>query len=488
MSDNKEAHFRGKPRRAVFALMGLMLAVPLRADTCTPRWGYDNLAAGANGRVRVLTPSSDGKVLYAGGEFTLIGGVPANHVAQFDGTRWTPLGEGFDKTVWALAVIDLGTGPALYAGGDFTASGATAIAHIARWDGTHWAQLGTGIAGSVYAIAEYKYDNQTLLFAGGQFTSPANGIASWNGATWSSLTGGGVTTTTFPPVCIVQALNVFDAGTGLELYVAGQFNKAGSISAKNIARWNGTQWAALGEGTANGTSNPVNAMAVFDDGTSKALYVAGSFINAGNVTDTRRIARWNGSEWSALGQGLGDAPVHTLAVFDDGTGSALYAGGQFTNAVGSMETRRIAKWNGTTWSSQGGGIPDDNSDPCWCHLPDCSCGPRPATVNALATYGNALHVGGDFNFTGCIATPNLVQWSCLPTKTVRPDFNWDGQVNSVDWDFFASCETGPALGPPSDPCCQSADLNNDGSIDAADFAIFQRCLTLPGIEPLVACE
>ncbi|MFH0983158.1 MAG: hypothetical protein V2A79_16685 [Planctomycetota bacterium] len=92
-----------------------------------------------------------------------------------------------------------------------------------------------------------------------------------------------------------------------------------------------------------GVDADVNAITVFDDGTGPALYAGGAFTAAGGVL-ANRIAKWNGTQWSALGSGLtgGSSPyVSALAVFDDGTGPALYAGGEFTTA-GGVPANRIA--------------------------------------------------------------------------------------------------------------------------------------------------
>ena len=85
------------------------------------------------------------------------------------------------------------------------------------------------------------------------------------------------------------------------------------------------------------------------------LYVGGDFTTAGG-NPASRIAKWNGSSWSALGSGMngsnpGFAPVTALAV----SGSDLYAAGGFTNA-GGVEANRIAKWNGSSWSALGSGV------------------------------------------------------------------------------------------------------------------------------------
>ena len=56
--------------------------------------------------------------LYAGGSFTMAGGVNANRIAKWDGAAWSPLGNGMTVLVChgALAVDGAGN---LYAGGRF---------------------------------------------------------------------------------------------------------------------------------------------------------------------------------------------------------------------------------------------------------------------------------------------------------------------------------------------------------------------------------
>jgi len=70
-----------------------------------------------------------GSVIYAGGDFTLAGGLLANRIATWNGTSWAPLGSGADDLVWAVAL----TSDYLYIGGDFKAAGGTPAYGIARW-------------------------------------------------------------------------------------------------------------------------------------------------------------------------------------------------------------------------------------------------------------------------------------------------------------------------------------------------------------------
>ena len=72
------------------------------------------------------------------------------------------------------------------------------------------------------------------------------------------------------------------------------------------------------------------------------LYAGGEFTTAGGSA-ANRIAKWNGSAWSALGSGMGgDYPyVYALAV----SGSDLYAGGEFTHGGRQRGQRTLP--NGT---------------------------------------------------------------------------------------------------------------------------------------------
>ena len=71
-----------------------------------------------------------------------------------------------------------------------------------------------------------------------------------------------------------------------------------------------------------GVNQEVLALAVYDDGSGPALYAGGGFSTAGGVV-VHHIARWDGVRWSALGSGMNKSWVEALAVYDDGNGPAL---------------------------------------------------------------------------------------------------------------------------------------------------------------------
>ena len=134
-----------------------------------------------------------------------------------------------------------------------------------------------------------------------------------------------------------------------DLIVAGEPAAIGPGGAwSGVVRWNGTEWLPMGTGIGPGTwGTRVYAIAGMPNGD---VIAAGKFDNAGGVT-VSNIARWNGSTWSALGNGLGGT-AYALAVLPNGN---LVAGGDFFTA-GNVSVTGLAQWDGTSWSVLGGGI------------------------------------------------------------------------------------------------------------------------------------
>src|ERR1044071_4260636 len=98
-----------------------------------------------------------------------------------------------------------------------------------------------------------------------------------------------------------------DWGTSLaafqgKVYAGGFFTAAGNTHGNLVAGFDGTNWFALNNGITAGPVSGnfyVNALL----GTGNNLYVGGNFTNADN-SGARYIARWDGTNWSAMGNGL----------------------------------------------------------------------------------------------------------------------------------------------------------------------------------------
>lgn len=137
------------------------------------------------------------------------------------------------------------------------------------------------------------------------------------------------------------------------LVVGGEITLAGNVTVNGVAAWDGTNWHALG----SGLGGYVAALGVYHG----VLYAAGESLTSPNATSPHGMAYWNGSIWVPVASGAGSY-VYALTVFND----QLIAGGN----------TGLAKWNGVSWSSFGG---------------------LNGTVYALETYKSYLAVGGGFN-------------------------------------------------------------------------------------------
>jgi hypothetical protein len=347
-------------------------------------------------------------VLYAGGNFTSLGGTAVSHIASTTGGTafaWSPVGGGLPHSVFGLharasgltnnytviAVINsstqqvqrftgstgswstMGTEPGSaisYSGGTYylTSSFASTAASLS-WNGTTWVPVrGAGFVGEVRALA--ARGAQTIV--GGVFATvggtTTNHVAAWDGTTFSPL-GSGMTGTS------VDALLTLDSG---DVVAGGAFTAAGGIAANNLARWNGSAWSPFG----SGLNQQVLAICRMPNGD---LVVGGAFTTAGGVPCSR-IARWNGSTWSPLGSGM-NGDVRALAVRGDGV---LFAAGTFTTA-GGLACTRIAQWNGTGWLPLGAG---------------CN-----GTVHGLAVRPNGDVVAvGEFSSAGGFAADRCARW------------------------------------------------------------------------------
>jgi hypothetical protein len=194
----------------------------------------------------------------------------------------------------------------------------------------------------------------------------------------------------------VQAIAVGQDGS---IYAGGFFTTMGGVAnTKYIAKWDGTAWSALGTGGTGGL-NGVLALAIGPDGT---VYAAGDFTSMGGVANTAGVAKWNGAAWSAMGTGITGGTA-TAEAWAFGTDGSLYCGGAWTTMGGVANTAGIAKWNGTAWSALGTGATG-------------------GAVQALVTgQDGSIYAGGGFTAMGGVANTlkiarwNGTAWSALGT-------------------------------------------------------------------------
>ena len=396
--------FQATPAAAamrLFALLAVFVCVAAEpawaqgTPYAMPPGDYVDISTGSNGvpfngGVSAFAVAPDGSV-YAGGSFSVAGGVAASQVARWSGTEWSALGGGVaGDGVSALAV---GPDGSVYAGGFLMRpDGSTHAAE--RWTGTEWEVLGgSGLTGARALIVGPDgtlyyggYYNESTL-TGGAVTAR---VARWTGTAWETL--GMDLLEPLPYTGLVNALVMAPDGT---LYAGGGFTKIGGVDANGVARWTGTSWEPLG----TGMNWSVSALAVGPDG---SLYAGGIFRTAGGLP-ADRIARWDGTSWEPVGGGMDNA-VQTLAFAPDGV---LYAGGLFTSA-GDGFANKIARWDGTAWRPVGAGVN--------------------GFVHALAlTPSGSLYVGGAFTRAGSVVSP-YVSFVDDPRMASAEDDRAEGSV------------------------------------------------------------
>jgi hypothetical protein len=306
-----------------------------------------NRGNGMDGTIFALASDDAGSV-YALGTFNRAGPVAAPRMARFTGTRWEAIsGLPFNnqqRTFHAMTRYRQGT---LAVAAVFNLN-AQAVSAVLQYDLTSssYTQLAT-VGGSINArsIFALTYDAvRDRLYCGGNFLTlngdTVRGIAVFDGQRWASM-GGGISSGQ------INAIAVLPDGS---VVAAGNFSTIGGESARSIARWDGNRWRALSDGIALG-SQQGTVYALWVEG--RSLYVAGNFDRAGSLP-CANIARWDldRAEWESLGGGT-DGTIYALASY----GNQLIVGGSFTRA-GDTTASLIARYDPQSgqWYRMGSGL------------------------------------------------------------------------------------------------------------------------------------
>lgn len=271
---------------------------------------------------------------------------------------------GFSIDANALAMV----GNTLYVGGHFNQAGGLAASNLARWDlaTEQWVSLNGSLGGvedpEVNALAAYGTD----LFVGGKFLSAGNATVNFiaqldtESDNWSALDGG-----------VKWYNDRFTAVTAVTagpdgVYLGGDFDKAGGLSAPGFAHWGGE----LGGG-ANVTPEAGGAL-TGPNGMQLAI-PAGAVAQPSMVTVTTVPPQSLPSNLRALygfrglATTLGGQPITTFA--KPYTLRIPYSDAQLA-ALGITDptTLNLLFWNGSAWTPM---------------LPCAGCGVD--TVNKLIT-------------------------------------------------------------------------------------------------------
>jgi hypothetical protein len=335
--------------KSVIAIAATAIALPAFAQVCTPLWS-DQFAPGSfDGSIASFAVFDEGAgpMLFAGGRFDRAGRVDEIHnIARWNGTSWTAVGAGLNRQVSSLAVLDYGTGPALYATGAFPQG--VVSSPLERWNGSTWSAFpSTGGPSSATSAVVWDSGAGSSLYIAGDLGFPNYGVFRWTGSAWVRI-GGNFTHPNQGGK--VNTLSVFDDGSGSALYAGGLFSNNDATLVRRIAKWNGSSWGPVGQGLGNGViDDAVQTLAVLDtDGAGPLgprLVAAGHFASAGGLTATG-IAVWDGASWAPLGT-LTGASFRTAGIATISGTTAVYAGA-YSSAT-SQQTKTY-RWTGIAWT------------------------------------------------------------------------------------------------------------------------------------------
>lgn len=373
--------------------------------------------------VRALALDQNGHLI-ATGEFRTVSGsdsdfgrLAVEHAARWDGSGWHTIGNSLGSDVFGTQTLmnpptvrDMATSPdgLITMGGWFGNAGGIPVNGAVHFDPEtgDWVYLADSLDAFSLRLetSALLYDDDGTLIIGGNFKNRTNnagdeilyGVASWNGSDWQTL-GDGITGQS---VGSSIELNTLHKGPGGDIFAAGSFRWSGETLINNIARWDGTSWLPLG----NGLSVAANAMTSDANG---HLIVGGSFTYAdGTSLLVKNIARWDGENWHAMANGL-PTTVFSLITGPDGT---VYAG-----TLGGM----VYKWDGSEWVALGGEFTTVSQ---W--------GGRAVLAFAFDG-GGRLYAGGAFSAYDGQPMRQLARWDGETWNEISPGTENSGTIFSL---------------------------------------------------------
>ena len=353
--------------------------------------------------LRISVSTGAATTIYAGGDFTLVGGQARNHIVAMDVagavTTWNPNANG---TVNALAYVS--SNGTVYAGGGFTSIGGQVRNHLAALDGTGVAtgwdpRLANGWypgLGQVHAIAV----SGSVVHVGGDFAIVGGLVRNHLAAL---DIGTGLPTAWDPNANGQVGTMALSAGT---LYVGGDFTSVAGQPRNRAAAFDGagaiTSW--------NPDADQTVLSVVPDGGT---VYLGGFFGSVGGQSRSRLAAVDAVSAVPTAWNPGPDGGVDGIAA----NGNTVYVGGEFAT-VGGQARNRLAAIDRTT-----GAVLGWNPNP----------GPGSnAFVNSIAVSGTTVFVGGDFESVGGRPRDNLAALDAATGIATTWDPYTNGEVLELE--------------------------------------------------------
>jgi len=234
-----------------------------------------------------------------------------------------------------------------------------------------------------YAHCLYTDSVDNLLYLGGLFglngTDSVRGVAIWDNNTISGC-GEGINSFYQSFHCGVPLSEIVRFQN--KIYVGGgatQFTVGDSIWTKGVGIWDGMEWDSINVALLSDLGNPTGVLEMKAIGNT--LYVGGGFTNINGTTEANGLAKFDGTNWSAVHDfpNWGGTNVNVVRHIAEYNGE-IYVAGQLADTYPYDTMFNICRFNGTKWEQLGDGI-----------------GGGFSTVYDMEVYNGKLYVCGSFS-------------------------------------------------------------------------------------------
>jgi len=237
------------------------------------------------------------------------------------------------------------------------------------------------------------------------------------------------------------------------LYAGGHFTQAGFNVCNNIAKWDGAAWLPLGTGV-NGPFPEVFALASFTENDDEHLYAGGHFTSAGFV-GANNIARWDGVTWTTVGGGM-NGSVEVLKAIELEGRHVLLAGGQFTTA-GAKPASRVAIWG-----------PVGIAPPIVSHPGDDTVTEGDSIVLSVSVTGSATYQWRK-DGTPLVDTRHITGSSSAMLTIANASLSDDGIYDVIVSNPCGDITSNSAVIDVRPPC--TSDITLDGTVNVSDLLV-----------------
>lgn len=268
-----------------------------------------------------------------------------------DTEAWIPVHDGFPGRAMASAEME-GKLYVVYMQPDATPGDSSCV--LARLDGNAWTAISTFRLSAGGSVSDLEAFGGELYLTGG-FDSldqigSAGGFAKWDGSQWRQVTGvTAMNDRSKIPLYARERTLKMTVYKG-ELLVSGSFEDAGGDELLGILAWNGSAWRTIAEGTED--SLWVTSFVEWRGD----LYVGGYFTGLDQAPSAKRIAKWDGATWTGIVP-YDRWAVGNLVVYND----RLYAIRINNFDFDTPSQGVFARWDGSAWERLPGVIAEDGA-------------------------------------------------------------------------------------------------------------------------------